>query len=171
MASSYPNTVLNFFKSKNIAIDIHQISGSVEIAPNIGLSDAIVDIVSSGSTLFKNNLKEVEVILKSEAVLAVSPTISNENQEILNKLRFRIQSVLRARKSKYILMNVPNEKIQEVSLILPVLKSPTIMPLAESGWSSLHSVIEEDTFWEVIDQLKSAGAEGILVCPIEKMVL
>jgi ATP phosphoribosyltransferase len=171
VATSYPTTVLNFFKSKNISIDIHQISGSVEIAPNIGLSDAIVDIVSSGSTLFKNNLKEVKVILKSEAVLAVSPNISTENQEILNKLRFRIQSVLKARKSKYILMNVPNEKIQEVSQILPVLKSPTIMPLAESGWSSLHSVIEEDTFWEVIDQLKSAGAEGILVCPIEKMVL
>ncbi|GGD28089.1 ATP phosphoribosyltransferase [Flavobacterium orientale] len=171
VATSYPTTVLNFFKSKNISIDIHQISGSVEIAPNIGLSDAIVDIVSSGSTLFKNNLKEVEVILKSEAVLAVSPTISKENQEILNKLQFRIQSVLKARKSKYILMNVPNDKIQEVSQILPVLKSPTIMPLAESGWSSLHSVIEEDTFWEVIDQLKSAGAEGILVCPIEKMVL
>jgi ATP phosphoribosyltransferase len=171
VATSYPITVLNFFKSKNISIDIHQISGSVEIAPNIGLSDAIVDIVSSGSTLFKNNLKEVEVILKSEAVLAVSPTISTENQEILNKLQFRIQSVLKARKSKYILMNVPNDKIQEVSQILPVLKSPTVMPLAESGWSSLHSVIEEDTFWEVIDQLKSAGAEGILVCPIEKMVL
>jgi ATP phosphoribosyltransferase len=171
VATSYPITVLNFFRSKNISIDIHQISGSVEIAPNIGLSDAIVDIVSSGSTLFKNNLKEVEVILKSEAVLAVSPTISTENQEILSKLQFRIQSVLKARKSKYILMNVPNEKIQEVSQILPVLKSPTIMPLAESGWSSLHSVIEEDTFWEVIDQLKSAGAEGILVCPIEKMVL
>jgi ATP phosphoribosyltransferase len=171
VATSYPTTVLNFFKSKNISIDIHQISGSVEIAPNIGLSDAIVDIVSSGSTLFKNNLKEVEVILKSEAVLAVSPTISIEKQAILNKLRFRIQSVLKARKSKYILMNVPNEKIQEVSQILPVLKSPTIMPLTESGWSSLHSVIEEDTFWEVIDQLKSAGAEGILVCPIEKMVL
>ena len=171
VATSYPTTVLDFFKSKNISIDIHQISGSVEIAPNIGLSDAIVDIVSSGSTLFKNNLKEVEVILKSEAVLAVSPNISTENQEILNKLRFRIQSVLKARKSKYILMNVPNDKIQEVSQILPVLKSPTIMPLAESGWSSLHSVIEEDTFWEVIDQLKSAGAEGILVCPIEKMVL
>jgi ATP phosphoribosyltransferase len=171
VATSYPTTVLNFFKSKNISIDIHQISGSVEIAPNIGLSDAIVDIVSSGSTLFKNNLKEVEVILKSEAVLAVSPTISTENQEILSKLQFRIQSVLKARKSKYILMNVPNDKIQEVSQILPVLKSPTIMPLAESGWSSLHSVIEEDTFWEVIDQLKSAGAEGILVCPIEKMVL
>ncbi|RAR46918.1 ATP phosphoribosyltransferase [Flavobacterium lacus] len=171
VATSYPTTVLNFFKSKNVSIDIHQISGSVEIAPNIGLSDAIVDIVSSGSTLFKNNLKEVEVILKSEAVLAVSPNISTENQEILSKLRFRIQSVLKARKSKYILMNVPNDKIQEVSQILPVLKSPTIMPLAESGWSSLHSVIEEDTFWEVIDQLKSAGAEGILVCPIEKMVL
>ena len=171
IATSYPITVLNFFKSKNVSIDIHQISGSVEIAPNIGLSDAIVDIVSSGSTLFKNNLKEVEVILKSEAVLAVSPNISTENQEILNKLQFRIQSVLKARKSKYILMNVPNDKIQEVSQILPVLKSPTIMPLAESGWSSLHSVIEEDTFWEVIDQLKSAGAEGILVCPIEKMVL
>ena len=171
VATSYPITVLNFFKSKNVSIDIHQISGSVEIAPNIGLSDAIVDIVSSGSTLFKNNLKEVEVILKSEAVLAVSPNISTENQEILNKLQFRIQSVLKARKSKYILMNVPNDKIQEVSQILPVLKSPTIMPLAESGWSSLHSVIEEDTFWEVIDQLKSAGAEGILVCPIEKMVL
>ena len=171
VATSYPTTVLNFFKSKNVSIDIHQISGSVEIAPNIGLSDAIVDIVSSGSTLFKNNLKEVEVILKSEAVLAVSPNISTENQEILNKLQFRIQSVLKARKSKYILMNVPNDKIQEVSQILPVLKSPTIMPLAESGWSSLHSVIEEDTFWEVIDQLKSAGAEGILVCPIEKMVL
>ncbi len=171
VATSYPNTVLNFFKSKNVSIDIHQISGSVEIAPNIGLSDAIVDIVSSGSTLFKNNLKEVEVILKSEAVLAVSPTISTENQEILNKLLFRIQSVLKARKSKYILMNVPNDKIQEVSQILPVLKSPTIMPLAETGWSSLHSVIEEDTFWEVIDQLKSAGAEGILICPIEKMVL
>jgi ATP phosphoribosyltransferase len=171
VATSYPNTVLDFFKKQNINIDIHQISGSVEIAPNIGLSDAIVDIVSSGSTLFKNNLKEVEVILKSEAVLAVSSQISSDNLEILNKLRFRIQSVLLARKSKYILMNVPNENIQRVSAILPVLKSPTIMPLAETGWSSLHSVIEEDTFWEVIDQLKLAGAEGILVCPIEKMVL
>ena len=135
VATSYPTTVLDFFKSKNVSIEIHQISGSVEIAPNIGLSDAIVDIVSSGSTLFKNNLKEVEVILKSEAVLAVSPNISSENQQILNKLRFRIQSVLKARKSKYILMNVPNDKIEEVSQILPVLKSPTIMPLAESGWS------------------------------------
>lgn len=171
VATSYPNTVLNYFNSQGISVDIHQISGSVEIAPNIGLSDAIVDIVSSGSTLFKNNLKEVEIILKSEAVLAVSPKISKESEQVLEKLLFRIQSVLRARKSKYILMNVPNDKISEVSGILPVLKSPTIMPLAEEGWSSLHSVIDEEKFWEVIDQLKNAGAEGILICPIEKIVL
>ena len=171
IATSYPNTVLDFFNSKNVSVDLHQISGSVEIAPNIGLADAIVDIVSSGSTLFKNNLKEVEVIFKSEAVLAVSPKISSENKAILDKLQFRIQSVLRARKSKYILMNVPNDNIELISSILPVLKSPTVMPLAQAGWSSVHTVIEEDRFWEVIDELKSAGAEGILVCPIEKMVL
>jgi ATP phosphoribosyltransferase len=171
LATSYPKTVIEYFSSKGISVDIHEISGSVEIAPNIGLSDAIVDIVSSGSTLFKNGLKEVEVILKSEAVLAVSPKISYDSKVILEKLQFRIQSVLRSRKSKYILMNVPDDKISEVSAILPVLKSPTIMPLAEKGWSSLHSVIDEDQFWEVIDQLKAAGAEGILVCPIEKMVL
>lgn len=171
VATSYPKTVVDYFSSKGITVDIHQISGSVEIAPNIGLSDAIVDIVSSGSTLFKNGLKEVEVILKSEAVLAVSPQISDEAKQVLAKLQFRIQSVLRSRKSKYILMNVPNDKISEISKILPVLKSPTVMPLAEEGWSSVHSVIDEDKFWEVIDQLKEAGAEGILVCPIEKMVL
>ncbi|MEZ4787994.1 MAG: ATP phosphoribosyltransferase [Flavobacterium haoranii] len=171
VASSYPKTVVDYFTSKGIKVDIHQISGSVEIAPNIGLSDAIVDIVSSGSTLFKNGLKEVEVILKSEAVLAVSPQISKEAKQLLQKLQFRIQAVLRSRKSKYILMNVPNDKISEISKILPVLKSPTVMPLAEEGWSSVHSVIDEDQFWEVIDQLKEAGAEGILVCPIEKMVL
>ena len=171
IATSYPNTVIDFFNSKNVTVDLHQISGSVEIAPNIGLADAIVDIVSSGSTLFKNNLKEVEVIFKSEAVLAVSPKMSPENKVILDKLQFRIQSVLRARKSKYILMNVPNEKIQLINTILPVLKSPTVMPLAQEGWSSVHTVIEEDRFWEVIDELKAAGAEGILVCPIEKMVL
>ena len=171
VATSYPKTVVDYFSSKGIAVDIHQISGSVEIAPNIGLSDAIVDIVSSGSTLFKNGLKEVEVILKSEAVLAVSPQISEEAKQVVAKLQFRIQSVLRSRKSKYILMNVPNDKISEISKILPVLKSPTVMPLAEEGWSSVHSVIDEDKFWEVIDQLKEAGAEGILVCPIEKMVL
>ena len=171
VATSYPKTVVDYFSSKGITVDIHQISGSVEIAPNIGLSDAIVDIVSSGSTLFKNGLKEVEVILKSEAVLAVSPQISDEAKQVLTKFQFRIQAVLRSRKSKYILMNVPNDKISEISKILPVLKSPTVMPLAEEGWSSVHSVIDEDKFWEVIDQLKEAGAEGILVCPIEKMVL
>ncbi len=171
VATSYPKTVIDYFSSKGISVDIHQISGSVEIAPNIGLSDAIVDIVSSGSTLFKNGLKEVEVILKSEAVLAVSPQISEEAKKLVSKLQFRIQAVLRSRKSKYILMNVPNEKISQISKILPVLKSPTVMPLSEEGWSSVHSVIDEDKFWEVIDQLKEAGAEGILVCPIEKMVL
>jgi ATP phosphoribosyltransferase len=171
IATSYPNTTLNYFKSFNIDVDLHQISGSVEIAPNIGLADAIVDIVSSGSTLFKNNLKEVAVIMKSEAVLAVSPNISTEKQVVLDKLKFRIQSVLRARKSKYILMNVPNEKIKAITQILPVLKSPTVVPLGEEGWSSVQSVIDEEQFWEVIDKLKAAGAEGILVCPIEKMVV
>lgn len=171
IATSYPNTVNNFFESKGVKVDLHQISGSVEIAPNIGLADAIVDIVSSGSTLFKNGLKEVELILKSEAVLASSPKISAEAQLVLNKLQFRIQSVLRARKAKYILLNVPNDKILDISKILPVLKSPTVMPLTEPGWSSVHTVIEEDQFWEVIDELKTHGAEGILVCPIEKMVL
>lgn len=170
IATSYPNTTLNFFKQNNVKVELHEISGSVEIAPNIGLADAIVDIVSSGSTLFKNNLKEVAVIMKSEAVLATSPNLSVEKQVILDKLRFRMQAVLRARISKYILMNVPNEKIIAVSQILPVLKSPTVVPLNEVGWSSVQSVIDEDQFWDVIDKLKEAGAEGILVCPIEKMV-
>jgi len=171
IATSYPNTVNEFFGKFGITVDIHQISGSVEIAPNIGLADAIVDIVSSGSTLFKNNLKEVEVILKSEAVLAVSPKVSPEIQKHINTLKFRIQAVLRARNSKYILMNVPNDKIEAVGKILPVLRSLTVLPLAQEGWSSVHSVIDKDTFWDVIDQLKEVGAEGILVCPIEKMVL
>ena len=171
IATSYPNTVRKYLSENNVQSELHIINGSVEIAPNIGLADAIVDIVSSGSTLFKNNLKEVETLLKSEAVLAVSPKISEANRSLLSKLRFRIQSVLRARKSKYILLNAPNDKIQAISEILPVLKSPTVLPLAEEGWSSLHSVIEEDTFWEVIEELKENGAEGILVCPIEKMVL
>jgi len=171
VATSYPNTVTQFCAKNNIEVDIHQISGSVEIAPNIGLSDAIVDIVSSGSTLFKNGLKEVEVICNSEAVLAVSPLISEESNQILNKLQFRIQAVLRSKKSKYILMNVPNSNIDAVSKILPVLKSPTVVPLGESGWSSVQSVIDEEQFWDVIDKLKDAGAEGILICPIEKMVL
>ncbi|WP_294966009.1 ATP phosphoribosyltransferase [uncultured Flavobacterium sp.] len=171
IATSYPNTVTEYFNKFGLTVDIHQISGSVEIAPNIGLADAIVDIVSSGSTLFKNNLKEVEVILKSEAVLAVSPKVSPEIQKHIDTLKFRIQAVLRARNSKYILMNVPNNKIEAVGKILPVLRSLTVLPLAQEGWSSVHSVIDKDTFWDVIDQLKEVGAEGILVCPIEKMVL
>ncbi len=171
IATSYPNTVKEYFKKFNLAPDIHVISGSVEIAPSIGLADAICDIVSSGSTLFKNNLKEVEVMLKSEAVLAVSPTISAESQLILNKLQFRIEAVLKARKSRYILMNAPNDKIAEIIKILPGMRSPTVLPLAEAGWSSIHTVIEKDRFWEVIDELKLLGAEGLLVVPIEKMVI
>lgn len=171
IATSYPNTVKEYLSKKGITADLHIINGSVEIAPNIGLADAICDIVSSGSTLFKNNLKEVEVMLKSEAVLAVSPKISSERKEILEKLQFRIKSVLRARKSKYILMNVPNSKLDAVIKLLPGMRSPTVLPLAEEGWSSLHTVISEERFWEVIDELKQNGAEGILVAPIEKMVL
>ncbi len=171
IATSYPNTLNMYLKEKGIEAELHQISGSVEIAPSIGLADAICDIVSSGSTLFKNNLKEVEVIARSEAVLAVSPSISKTNQETLNKLRFRLQSVLKARNFKYILMNVPNDKIEEVISILPGMRSPTVLPLAEKGWSSIHTVIEKNKFWEVIDELQALGAEGILVAPIEKMVL
>jgi ATP phosphoribosyltransferase len=171
IATSYPNTVKEYLTKNGIQADIHLINGSVEIAPNIGLADAICDIVSSGSTLFKNNLKEVAVILKSEAVLAVSPKITSEVQPILDQLLFRIQAVLRARDAKYVLLNVPNDKLDQVLKILPGMKSPTILPLAEAGWSSVHTVIGKDTFWEVIDQLKIAGAESILVCPIEKMVL
>ena len=171
IATSYPNTVRNYLEEKGVNADLHIINGSVEIAPNIGLADAICDIVSSGSTLFKNNLKEVEVMLKSEAVLAVSPSISEERKEILQKLQFRIRSVLQARKSKYVLLNAPNNKLDSILRLLPGMRSPTVLPLAEEGWSSVHTVINKDKFWEVIDELKLAGAEGILVCPIEKMVL
>lgn len=170
IATSYPNTVKAFLANNNLSADLHIINGSVEIAPNIGLADAICDIVSSGSTLFKNNLKEVIKILESEAVLVQSPKIKAEIVKDIDTLRFRIQTVLRAKQSRYILLNAPNEKIDEISSILPVLKSPTILPLAKEGWSSLHSVINAGDFWEVIDQLKLAGAEDILVCPIEKMV-
>jgi len=171
IATSYPNTVLNYLKDKGVKADLHIINGSVEIAPNIGLADAICDIVSSGSTLFKNNLKEVEVMLTSEAVLAVSPKITSERKELLEKLQFRIQSVLRARGSKYVLLNAPNDKLDGILNLLPGMRSPTVLPLADEGWSSVHTVINKDKFWEVIDELKKAGAEGILVCPIEKMVL
>lgn len=171
IATSYPNTLQMYLKEQGVNAELHQISGSVEIAPNIGLADAICDIVSSGSTLFKNNLKEVEVIAKSEAVLAVSPKISEENKATLMKLRFRLQSVLKARNYNYILMNVPNETIEQVIKVLPGMRSPTVLPLAEAGWSSIHTVIEKNKFWEIIDELKVLGAEGILVAPIEKMVI
>jgi ATP phosphoribosyltransferase len=171
IATSYPNTVNKYLSEKGISADLHIINGSVEIAPNIGLADAICDIVSSGSTLFKNNLKEVATIVKSETVLVQAPDLSTEKLVLMRKLSFRLRSVLRAKKSKYILLNVPNDKINEISNILPVLKSPTVLPLTQEGWSSLHSVIDEDSFWDVIDELKAAGAEDILVCPIEKMVL
>ncbi|MDO6492604.1 MULTISPECIES: ATP phosphoribosyltransferase [unclassified Cellulophaga] len=171
IATSYPNTVKNYLESKGVTADLHIINGSVEIAPNIGLADGICDIVSSGSTLFKNNLKEVEVMLTSEAVLAVSPKISEERKDILSQLEFRIESVLRARQSKYVLLNAPNEKLDTIISLLPGMRSPTVLPLAEEGWSSVHTVINKDKFWEVIQELKKEGAEGILVCPIEKMVL
>lgn len=171
IATSYPATTQKFLDVNGIEAKLHIINGSVEIAPNIGLADAIVDIVSSGSTLFKNNLKEVEVVLKSEAVLVVSPQISPDNDAILKKIQFRIQSVLKARKSKYVLLNTRNENIEKIINILPGMKSPTIVPLAIEGWSSLHSVINKNDFWEVIDELKANGAEGILVCPIENMIL
>lgn len=170
IATSYPVTLQKFLDEKNIKAEIHNISGSVEIAPNIGLADGICDIVSSGNTLFKNGLKETDVIMKSQAVLASSPNISDEKKEILDKLLFRIKAVQKAKNNKYILLNVPNDKIQAVSDLLPVMKSPTVLPLAEVGWSSLHSVIQEDQFWEVIDELKQAGAEDILIIPIDKMV-
>lgn len=171
IATSYPNTLNNFLLKNNISADIHVISGSVEIAPNIGLADGICDIVSSGSTLFKNGLRETVTILKSEAVLAKTSLLSNDKQSILEKFLFRIQSVLRAKNSKYILMNVPNNKIAEISNILPVLKSPTVIPLAEKNWSSIHSVIDAERFWEVIDELKEKGAQDILIIPIDKMVI
>ncbi|PRB03555.1 ATP phosphoribosyltransferase [Chryseobacterium sp. MYb7] len=171
IATSYPNTLKNFLEKEGILSDIHVISGSVEIAPNIGLADGICDIVSSGSTLFKNGLRETVTLLKSEAVLAQTPQLSAEKEAILEKFVFRIKSVLKAKNSKYILMNVPNEKIQKVAGVLPVLKSPTVIPLAEEGWSSIHSVIDEERFWDVIDELKENGAQDILIIPIDKMVI
>ena len=170
IATSYPNTLQSFLKSNRINAHIHVINGSVEIAPNIGLSEAICDIVSSGSTLFKNNLKEVETLLNSEAVLAVSPKLDSSS-EIFQELLFRLRGVLRARENKYVLMNVQEGNLSEVLSLLPGMKSPTVVPLAESGWVSVHTVIEEKRFWSMIDKLKSAGAEGILVNSIEKMFL
>ena len=171
IATSYPHTALKFLEANQVDAEIHKISGSVEIAPNIGLADGICDLVSSGSTLFKNGLKETHVILRSEAVLISTEKLPKQQSIILDKLLFRIQAVLRAKDRKYVLMNVENDKIEAVSKLLPVLKSPTVLPLAKEGWSSLHSVIKENSFWEVIDELKSAGAEDILIVPIDKIVI
>lgn len=171
IATSYPKTLKNYLMKNGVNAKLHQISGSVEIAPSIGLADAICDIVSSGSTLFKNGLEEQEVILRSQAVLAGNKNAISEKSELINQLVARIDSVLKGRENKYILFNIPNDKIDEASKIIPVLKSPTILPLLEEGWSSLHSVISEKDFWKVINKLKACGAEGILVIPIEKMVI
>jgi ATP phosphoribosyltransferase len=171
IATSYPKILGDFLMQHNIAAEIHEISGSVEIAPSIGLANAVCDIVSSGSTLLSNGLKEVETIFKSEAVLVACPQLSAEKQQILDSLIFRIKSVQAAKNNKYILLNAPNHKIDDIISILPGIKSPTIVPLAMSGWSSLHSVINENQFWQIIEKLQQAGAEGILVVPIEKMIV
>lgn len=170
VASSYTTIVKKFFAEKGINATTEEIGGSVEIAPGIGLAEGICDIVSTGSTLIMNGLKEVETVMYSEAVLISNPTLSGDKKDLLNKLTFRIDAVQNAQKSKYILLNAPNDKIEEISALLPGMKSPTVLPLAEEGWSSLHSVIEENDFWNVIDQLKDAGAQGILVSPIEKLI-
>lgn len=170
IATSYPNILKKFLDENKVEAEIHVITGSVEIAPGIGLADAIFDIVSSGSTLVSNRLKEVEVVVKSEAVLIARPDLPADKQEILDEFIFRMESVQRAEGKKYILLNTPNEKIEEVASLLPGMKSPTLVPLAKKGWSSMHSVIAEDDFWEIIGKLKKAGAEGILVVPIEKMI-
>lgn len=171
IATSYPNTLKQYLRKCNVNAHIHVISGSVEIAPNIGLADAICDLVSSGSTLFKNGLIEQDVIMTSQAVIAVNKNMESHKRDLLNQLLFRIRSVIKGREHRYVLMNVPNDKIDAVSNILPVLKSPTVLPLVEEGWSSLHSVIAESDFWSVINELKELGAEGILIIPIEKMVV
>ena len=170
IATSYPGILNDWLEKNNVNAEIHVINGSVEISPGIGLADAIFDIVSSGSTLVTNRLKEVEVVATSEAVMVRNHTLSPTKQAILDELIFRLESVQRAEGKKYILLNAPNDKIAEISAVLPGMKSPTVMPLAEEGWSSVHSVIDENDFWEVIGKLKKAGAEGILVIPIEKMI-
>lgn len=170
IATSYPNILSDYLFENNIKASIHEISGSVEIAPGIGLADAICDIVSSGSTLISNGLKETEVVFRSQAILAACPQLSAEKQAILDELMFRISAVKNAEKTKYIMLNVPDHAIKTVTNLLPGVKSPTVMPLAEKGWSSLHSVVKESDFWEILSKLKEAGAEGILVLPIEKIV-
>jgi len=171
VATSYPVILSKFLKDNGITAEVHEISGSVEIAPSIGLADAICDLVSSGSTLFSNGLQEAETILSSEAVLVATNSLDAQKQQIIDRLLFRIESVKKARNTKYILLNAPNDKLAEIIALLPGMKSPTVLPLAEPGWSSVHSVLNENDFWEIIEQLKAAGAQGILVVPIEKMVI
>jgi ATP phosphoribosyltransferase len=171
IATSYPYLVNEFLAKNNIQAEIHEISGSVEIAPGIGLADVVADLVSSGSTLLMNGLKEVEVLLQSQAVLIRNNQLNAEQQKLVEKLVFRIRAVRKANHNKYILLNAPNDKLKEIISLLPGMKSPTVLPLAEQGWSSVHSVLSEDTFWDIIEQLKAAGAQGILVVPIEKMII
>ena len=171
IATTYSTILQDYLDKNNITAEIHEISGSVEIAPGIGLADAICDLVSSGSTLFTNGLKEVEVILKSEAVLTANKQLSAENKAILQKLLLRINAVKTAKNNKYILLNAPNDQLENISSLLPGMKSPTVVPLAEAGWSSVQSVVNENDFWEVIERLKEYGAEGIIVLPIEKMIV
>jgi ATP phosphoribosyltransferase len=171
IATSYPNILQNFLQKNQVEAEIHEISGSVEIAPGIGLSDYICDLVSTGSTLMSNGLKEVEIILRSEAVLIATQNLDFPKRQLLDQLLFRIRAVQRSRNNKYILLNAPNDKLSEIIEILPGMKSPTVMPLSETGWSSVHSVVQEDKFWDIIQDLKNHGAQGILVVPIEKMIL
>lgn len=171
IATTYPFLVKQFLEKNNIQAEIHEISGSVEIAPGIGLADAIVDLVSSGSTLFMNGLKEVETILPSQAVLIRNDELGTAQQQLLDKFLFRIRAVKKAKNNKYILLNAPNEKLEEIIGLLPGMKSPTVLPLAQPGWSSVHSVLQENQFWDIIERLKAAGAQGILVIPIEKMII
>lgn len=171
IATSYSHILSSFLKKNKIKAEIHEISGSVEIAPGIGLADAICDLVSSGSTLFSNGLKEVEMVMKSEALLIAHPLLNPQEMKWVNQLIFRMKAVKKAKKSKYILLNAPNKNLNKIVSLIPGMKSPTILPLAEKGWSSVHSVIEEDEFWEVIEKLKGCGAQGILVVPIEKMIV
>ena len=171
IATSYPKILGDFLQKNGLSAAIHEISGSVEIAPSIGLAEAICDIVSTGSTLVSNGLVEVETLLESQAVLVARPDLEEGKRQILEQLLFRIRAVLTANNNKYILLNAPNESIEEITALLPGMRSPTVLPLAQQGWSSLHSVVNEDDFWEVIEKLRKAGAEGILVIPIEKMIL
>lgn len=171
IATSYPVILQNYLEEKGVRAEIHEISGSVEIAPGIGLADGIFDIVSTGSTLISNGLNEVEVVMKSEAVIIGKPNMEDAKQAILNDLLFRIRSVLAATNNKYILLNAPNDKLEEIIDMIPGMKSPTVMPLAEEGWSSVHSVLREEQFWQVIGKLRELGAQGILVIPIEKMIV